>query len=195
MSDQKHYRDISVKRFSGFMGSVTIRFQDGSHPCKSKRKAMNKQDGKSFFEKTPRQNWMAILAKARTDELLGAWKCLPHIPTYGLVRRPEVGLIMVQARVGGSGRRFILGEMTITRCVVALDSGLTGYSFIAGRDERHAEVAAVLDAMLQDTACESSVRKTVLEPLEQSQRRQKESDSAHAAATKVDFFTMVRGED
>ena len=114
---------------------------------------------------------------------------------YRFVRRPEVGLIMVQARVGGSGRRFMLGEMTITRCVVALDDGPSGYSYIAGRDERHAEVAAVLDAMLQDPASAPKVQEMVLKPLEEDLLKQRKLAAAQAAATKVDFFTMVRGED
>jgi alpha-D-ribose 1-methylphosphonate 5-triphosphate synthase subunit PhnG len=142
-----------------------------------------------------RQRWLAVLAKAPSGALFSAWEGLAVKPAYRFLRQPEVGLIMVQARVGGSGRRFNLGEMTMTRCVVALESGVVGYSFVAGRRLRHAEVAAVLDAMLQDPESGPAVQDLVVTPLEKGLRQTREQASARTASTKVDFFTMVRGED
>jgi alpha-D-ribose 1-methylphosphonate 5-triphosphate synthase subunit PhnG len=41
----------------------------------------------------------------------------------------------------------------------------------------------------------SRLRETVLEPLEAGMAAMKAARAAKAAATKVDFFTMTRGED
>jgi len=65
-----------------------------------------------------RKEWMALLARAPNtllNDIVG-----PHIASTQpkWLRRPETGLMMIQARVGGSGERFNLGEVTVTRCAL-----------------------------------------------------------------------------
>lgn len=100
---------------------------------------------------------------------------------------------MVRARTGGTGAQFNLGEMTVTRCALRLQSGQMGVAYVAGRDLRHAEYAAVFDALMQSDAQEE-VRRKVLQPVEQALAERKSEAAAQAQATKVDFMTMVRGE-
>lgn len=138
---------------------------------------------------------MSVLAKSAADDLEQIWANLPAKPRFSHLRRPETGLIMVRGRTGGVGRKFNLGEMTVTRCVVALESGLTGYGYTAGRDHRRAELAAVFDALLQDPEQWEMLKLRLLEPLKRNIARERLKKSRQSAATKVNFFTMVRGED
>jgi len=148
-------------------------------------------------EVTPRdrQHWMSILATAPSDELEARWRTTTLAPEYRTIRGPEVGLIMVRARAGGAGVRFNLGEMTITRCTVQLASGTLGHAWVGGRRLRHAEIAAVLDALLQDPVRRTALRQEVVAPLEALAEASRQARAAKAAATRVEFFTMVRGED
>ena len=103
---------------------------------------------------------------------------------------------MVQARMGGTGRPFNLGEMTITRCTVRTGQGRAGHAYVPGRRLRHAELAAVFDALLQDGSCRGTLLETLIRPLQEARG----ATSPHClglktAATKVDFFTMVRGHN
>ena len=101
---------------------------------------------------------------------------------------------MVRGRVGGDGNRFNLGEMTMTRSAVRLENGVTGLGYVQGRSRRHAELTAVLDAMLQSPETAQTVSRGVIEPLFNEQTQRRETRARKAAATKVEFFTMVRGE-
>ena len=138
------------------------------------------------FEKTKRQEWMSILAKADTEILNTLWCDLQDKPSWRNVRAPEAGMIMVRGRAGG--------EMTLTRATVRLDSGISGVAYVQGRSTSKAEQSAVLDAMLQDERYSDNVLKTVIKPLEKFITREKVSSSRKAANTKVEFFTMVRGK-
>jgi alpha-D-ribose 1-methylphosphonate 5-triphosphate synthase subunit PhnG len=138
---------------------------------------------------------MSVLALASTDELQARWASLDAPPRYTLLRRPEVGLVMVRGRAGGTGTRFNLGEMTVTRCTVQLEDGTLGHAWVGGRDERHAELAAALDALLQDPARTAALHAGVVEPLVRAQDDRRRAAAARAAASRVEFFTMVRGED
>ncbi len=138
-----------------------------------------------------RRRWMGILARARTPDLEALWDALEPPPAYGRARGPETGLVMVRGRAGGVGQRFNLGEMTLTRCVVRLDGGPAGHAYVAGRDARHAELAAVFDALLRDGRMDPAV----IDRLAAEQVERRDARAAKTAATRVDFFTMVRGED
>src|SRR5580698_412180 len=96
-----------------------------------------------------RQHWMSVLARAPAETIEALLTRDGHLPAWTRVRGPETGLVMVRGRAGGSGSPFNLGEMTVTRCTVRLGSGTAGHAYIAGRDERRAEMAAVADALLQ----------------------------------------------
>ncbi len=101
---------------------------------------------------------------------------------------------MVRGRASGTGAPFNLGEMTVTRCALRLDCGTVGHAYIQGRNKADAEAAAITDALMQ-TEQANAVREHVLNPLEQARCAAKASRAAKAAATKVDFFTLVRGDD
>lgn len=149
--------------------------------------------------KTPRQQWMSILSKAPVKALENHWKALKMQPKTRFIRTPEIGLMMVRSRAGGSGTPFNLGEMTMTRCVVELENGTSGFGYVQGRSKRHAELAASFDALLQDSEQHDPIHHTALlndwlKPLHEAWKAERTQRSKAAASTKVDFFTMVRGE-
>jgi len=141
-----------------------------------------------------RQHWMRLLATAPVDTLETAWHLLEDKPGYTMLRDPEVGMAMVRGRAGGTGGRFNLGEMTLTRCVVRLNDGTTGHAYVAGRDKRKTELAAAFDAMLQTTGYQENLNRTLIQPLEIQQTAHRKQRSQKVQSTRVDFFTMVRGE-
>lgn len=146
-----------------------------------------------------RQRWLAVLAKASLAELESAWDALPDKPAYRILRNSETGLVMLRGRVGGTGQPFNFGEMTMTRAAVQLLDGAgavshTGFGHVAGRSGRRAELVALFDALLQDPARRAEIGALVLEPLAERQRAAKAAQTAQVMASKVDFFTMVRGE-
>jgi alpha-D-ribose 1-methylphosphonate 5-triphosphate synthase subunit PhnG len=141
-----------------------------------------------------RAHWISLLAKAPGITLTEAVRQYGELPPYEWLRRPETGLAMVRARAGGTGRQFNLGEMSVTRCAVRLGTGQMGVAYVAGRDARHAEWAAIFDALMQTQANEK-VKQTVLHPIERALAEKLAQTQAQARATKVEFMTMVRGED
>lgn len=145
-------------------------------------------------ENNPRKAWMGLLAKAPEGRVAALFDAEFQRPTFTWLRAPEIGSTMVRARAGGTGAPFNLGEMTITRCALTLDSGEVGHSYIQGRRKADAELAALVDALMQ-TEMADQLRKVVLDPLEAEMTTAKAARAAKAAATKVDFFTMTRGED
>ncbi len=142
-----------------------------------------------------RQRWMSVLVKAKLSELESAWEDLAEKPAYDWLRQPEVGMVMVRARTGGTGGRFNLGQMTVTRCALRLASGEAGMGYIQGRSKRHAELAALFDALLQDAGRRAELEVRVIGPLEAAHAGRRAARSRKANATKVNFFTMVRGEN
>ena len=147
-----------------------------------------------FDETAPRRAWMSLMAKAPDGRVAALLDATVTRPSFTWLRAPEIGSTMVRGRVGGTGAPFNLGEMTVTRCALTLATGEVGHAYIQGRRKGDAEAAALVDALMQTDAA-VTLRKTVLEPLEDEQRVAKAARGAKAAATKVDFFTMVRGED
>jgi alpha-D-ribose 1-methylphosphonate 5-triphosphate synthase subunit PhnG len=138
---------------------------------------------------------MGVLARAERQDLEAAWQALTAPPPYTHVRKPETGLVLVRGRAGGTGAAFNLGEMTMTRCAVRVETAerrFVGLSFVAGRDVRRAELAAVFDALLQDPARHAAIEATVIGPIEARLAEGRRSRAADIAATKVDFFTLVR---
>jgi len=83
-----------------------------------------------------RQRWLSVLAKAPADRLEALWSALPAPPDYTVLRRPEIGLVMVKGRISGSGAPFAAGEMTVTRAAVRLESGQVGIGYVGGRQPR-----------------------------------------------------------
>jgi alpha-D-ribose 1-methylphosphonate 5-triphosphate synthase subunit PhnG len=153
----------------------------------------------AMTQQLERQAWMAALAKAAPEQLEHHVTQLADVPSYSFLRSPEIGLVMVRGRVGGNGQQFNLGEMPIVRCVVQLatstDLGaIAGFSYVAGRSRRHAELAALCDALLQHPDWHDRVQAEVIQPLQEQSDLQKSTQDRQTAATKVNFFTMLRGE-
>ncbi len=146
----------------------------------------------NLLDPAGRQRWMSILAHA--GKRLEPYSAQLRESGYRFIRPPEIGMVMVRGRVGGSGAPFNVGEMTVTRCVVQLTDGSTGHSYVAGRSKPHAELAALADAHLQGMARQHWLD-TLIAPLAEAQLQQRAVKAAQAAATKVEFMTLVRGED
>ena len=141
---------------------------------------------------TDRQGWLGLLARAPPERLAAL---MPGpLPPHSLLRAPEIGAVMVRGRVSATGAPFNLGEMTVTRCSVRLETGAVGHAHVQGRDRDHARRAAVIDALMQGPQA-AALRRDVLEPLAQEEATRRAARAARAAATKVEFFTLVRGED
>ena len=140
-------------------------------------------------DRSPRQIWMAVLARADAAALDAASDGL--LPDYTLIRGPEAGLAMLRGRAGGSGAAFNLGEATVTRCTVQSAAGHVGHAYCLGRDLRQAELAAALDAGLQDTADHDRLQSAVVLPLAAAQAAARDLEARRAAATQVQFFTMA----
>jgi alpha-D-ribose 1-methylphosphonate 5-triphosphate synthase subunit PhnG len=134
---------------------------------------------------------MGLLARARPERLAAL---LRDCPPHQVLRAPEIGSVMVRGRAGATGAPFNLGEVTVTRCAVRLPSGEIGHAYVQGRDKGHALRAAVVDALLQ-TAAAPTLRRDVIDPLRKIEDDARRARAAKAAATKVEFFTLVRGED
>ena len=93
---------------------------------------------------------MALLARSPAGQIAGLLQHCGPLPAHTIIRGPEGGLVMVRARAGGGGAAFNLGEMTVTRCTVRTKTGFVGHAYVAGREERRAELAALVDALMQD---------------------------------------------
>jgi alpha-D-ribose 1-methylphosphonate 5-triphosphate synthase subunit PhnG len=138
-----------------------------------------------------RKDWMATLAKAAPSRLAAL---MPDLPPHDTLRTPEVSAVMVRGRAGATGAPFNLGEMTVTRASVRLACGTVGHAWVMGRDKAHARRAAIADALLQtEVAAETMAH--IIAPLQAEALAASAARAAKAAATKVEFFTMVRGED
>ena len=140
-----------------------------------------------------RAQWMSLLAQSDPDELAQAMQALALPDDMTWLRPAQTGLYMLRGRIGGSGPQFNFGEITVTRCSVQRGERI-GHAWVRGTRTRHAELAALADALLQDPAWQSRLRMEVLEPLRRSLQARREAASRKAAASKVEFFTVVRGE-
>ncbi|MCU0907021.1 MAG: phosphonate C-P lyase system protein PhnG [Rhodobacteraceae bacterium] len=140
-----------------------------------------------------RQDWMGTLARAPAADLVRYWDALGLDPAFAWLRPPETGTVMVQGRAGGTGAPFNLGEMTVTRASLRLETGEVGHAWVQGRDRAKARIAALADALMQTDAADR-VRAGVIAPLAAAEAARRATRARKAAATKVEFFTMVRGE-
>jgi alpha-D-ribose 1-methylphosphonate 5-triphosphate synthase subunit PhnG len=145
------------------------------------------------------QQWMRAWALAPRAKLEAARDALAASsdftwPRFTRLRPTETGLVMVRARIGGSGGPFNFAEMTVTRASIRLEDGTVGQAWVAGRDADHAELAALFDALLQDPARRPSLLASVIAPLERERHARDASRAARVATTRVDFETLVRGD-
>ncbi|MBX8802833.1 phosphonate C-P lyase system protein PhnG [Ochrobactrum sp. MR28] len=147
-----------------------------------------------------RRKVAALLAKAELQELASFWSNQSEQPQVDVLRGPETGLVMVRGRIGGGGAPFNLGETTVTRATVRVASGASsegsvGHSYALGRDPEKARLAAIADALWQAPQSRAAVERDLLQKIARRLDARATQRRREAAATKVDFFTMVRGDD
>lgn len=143
-----------------------------------------------------RPRWISSLSLAEPAVLEAQWEKLDPKPSFRWLRPAESGLVMMRGRAGGNGQAFNLGEMTATRAVAIVDGtpALTGYGYVAGRSRRHAELAALFDALLQDPARRDVLWRDLILPVEAIRAEARRKRAAAVGATRADFTTMVRGD-
>jgi alpha-D-ribose 1-methylphosphonate 5-triphosphate synthase subunit PhnG len=146
-------------------------------------------------ESAARRRAMGLLARALPGELSGP--LADRFPDHRAkdLKRVETGLIMLRGQAGGDGAPFNLGEATVTRAIVELPGGERGYAHVLGRDADRARLAAIFDALWQNAHQRRMVETCVLEPIAARLQAERARRSAEVAATRVDFFTLRRGED
>lgn len=138
---------------------------------------------------------MAVLAASDTEELDALLAAAAKLPAYQELRKPESGLLMLRGRVSGDGAPFNVGEITVTRAAVRLASNETGFGYVLGRDHAKARLVALCDALIQTERYGSVIESRVVAPLRAKQRAARTLAAKRTAATRVEFFTLVRGED
>ena len=142
-----------------------------------------------------RQRRLSVLAKAAGADLLARWKQTGLDPAVELLRGPEIGLVALQGRAGGTGQPFHVGEVSATRVTVRIETGQVGHAMIRGRDQRKAQLVAVIDALAQDPVHAATIEDIIVAPLEALAVEADAKLRSETVATRVNFFTMVRGED
>ena len=140
------------------------------------------------------------------------WRCSPRrpyradaraspaldgVPDHTELRAAETGLVMVRGRIGGDGAPFNLGEATVTRAAVRLAVGRDRLLLRARpRPRRRRGSRRCCDALWQSDRHRDAVERRVLAPIARAARGASAPNGAsRTAATRVDFFTLVRGED
>jgi len=140
-----------------------------------------------------RKRALDVLAAAPAKALAERWAAFGDQPAHQRIRGPETGLVMVRGRAGGGGAPFNLGEATVSRASVRIVTGEVGHGYCLGRDLDKAEVIAVIDALRQRDA--ARVDAEIIMPLEALGAERDDVRAEETAATRVDFFTMVRGDN
>ena len=136
---------------------------------------------------------MTVLAHSDAAEIAERMGGL-DLPAHENLREPENGLVMVRGRVGGDGAPFNLGEATVSRAAVRIASGEVGFGYTLGRDREKARMIALCDALVQSNEFAAAVEANVLAPLRAAMVATRARKAAESAATRVDFYTLVRGE-
>jgi alpha-D-ribose 1-methylphosphonate 5-triphosphate synthase subunit PhnG len=139
-----------------------------------------------------RRRWLAVLARAPRQALAHHAPPVLADHRFEWLRRPEVGLTMVRARVGNSGDRFNLGEATVTRCAARVELGgavAVGIGYVLGRDVQRAEWVAGLDALLQ-LSSQQLLLQTVIAPLAEAAAETRHRRELRTAASRVRFYTL-----
>jgi alpha-D-ribose 1-methylphosphonate 5-triphosphate synthase subunit PhnG len=136
---------------------------------------------------------MAVLSHSMSAAIVDRLETI-ELPAHETLREAESGLVMVRGRVGGDGAPFNLGEATVSRAAVRLVSGEVGFGYTLGRDQAKARMIALCDALVQSKEFAGSVEAKVIAPLREAMLARRHQKAAEAAATRVDFYTMVRGE-
>jgi alpha-D-ribose 1-methylphosphonate 5-triphosphate synthase subunit PhnG len=136
---------------------------------------------------------MAVLAHSDAAAIAGCLRTIA-VPVHENLREPENGIVMVRGRIGGDGAPFNFGEATVSRAAVRLASGVVGFGYTLGRDRQKARMIALCDALVQSDEFADALETNVLAPLRSAMASERNQRAAETAATRVDFYTLVRGE-
>ena len=136
---------------------------------------------------------MAVLASSTAPDIAARLQMI-NLPGHEDLREAENGLVMVRGRIGGDGAPFNLGEATVSRAAVRLASGEVGFGYTLGRDREKARLIALCDALVQSEAFATDIEAKVIAPLRAQVSARRDRKAAETAATRVDLYTMVRGE-
>jgi alpha-D-ribose 1-methylphosphonate 5-triphosphate synthase subunit PhnG len=135
---------------------------------------------------------MSVLAHADGTQIARCLEAL-SVPAHETIREPENGLVMLRGRTGGDGAPFNLGEATVSRAAIRLGTGEVGFGYTLGRDREKARLIALCDALIQTSDHAASLEARVLAPLRELINAARDRRAAETAATRVDFYTLVRG--
>ncbi|MGQ2908174.1 MAG: phosphonate C-P lyase system protein PhnG [Aliihoeflea sp.] len=138
---------------------------------------------------------MGVLARTPRAQIEHALTAFGPLPPHREMRKPETGLVTLRGRIGGGGDAFNMGEATVTRASIRLETGEVGHAYALGRDASKARLSALIDAAFQNPSLHDCVIAKIFEPLARAEADGERRKTEETAATKVDFFTMVRGED
>jgi len=141
-----------------------------------------------------RQRLLSVLALSPFSSLLELWPQTVKDYEVQYLRAPETGMVMLTGRAGATGEPFNVGEVAVSRCALSCE-GQTGIGYVQGRALAQAEHIALLDALFQNPRYQRQILEQVVEPLQQALARHKSAANAKAAASKVEFFTLVRGDN
>jgi alpha-D-ribose 1-methylphosphonate 5-triphosphate synthase subunit PhnG len=145
--------------------------------------------------RTRRRAAMAVLAEADACEIAGFMKTIGPLPDHAEMRPAENGVVMLRGRIGGDGAPFNLGEATVSRAVIRLATGEIGFGYVLGRDRAKARLISLCDALLQADAYGAILESKVISPIRERIVAARDAAARQVASTKVEFFTLVRGED
>jgi alpha-D-ribose 1-methylphosphonate 5-triphosphate synthase subunit PhnG len=138
---------------------------------------------------------MAVLAEADAAEIAGFLETIGPLPAHAEMRPPENGLVMLRGRIGADGAPFNMGEATVSRAVTRLATGEIGFGYVLGRDRSKARLISLCDALLQTSAYGAILESKMIAPIRERIAAARDAAAREVAATKVEFFTLVRGED
>jgi alpha-D-ribose 1-methylphosphonate 5-triphosphate synthase subunit PhnG len=141
-----------------------------------------------------RRGVMTVLTRSDAAEIALHLDSLGPLPASEDLRPPESGLVMVRGRIGGDGPPFNFGEATVTRAAVKLETGETGFGYVLGRDLAKARLVALCDALVQNATYRNVIERNVVAPIRTRVDTARQRKQQQVAATKVEFFTLVRGE-
>jgi len=82
----------------------------------------------------------------------------------------------------------------VTRAAVRT-GGTVGYAYLLGRCPEKARMAAIVDALGQDAAWRARLEQALVAPVVARCVAERRAGVAETASTRVNFFTLVRGED
>ncbi|MEZ5787033.1 MAG: phosphonate C-P lyase system protein PhnG [Xanthobacteraceae bacterium] len=153
------------------------------------------QDDSAEPDIAARRAAMRVFVEAEASDLAHLVGTLGVLPGHEDVRSPETGLVMVRGRIGGDGAPFNVGEATVSRAAVRLATGELGFGYVLGRSQEKARLVALCDALWQSGHYRAAVEDGILVPLRARIAAERQRADEQTAATRVDFFTLVRGDD